>query len=100
MTIVDIDRTIGKWINEVGGKLPVSNDWHLTEREAVPNFSNDLNAMYVAEEILMIGSPLWDKYCLALGDEVGFAHWRRELIHATAAQRAKAFVMAIRRITD
>ena len=62
----------------------------------VPDFLNDLNAMYEAEDMLTTDEA--NEYWAALLDivnAVGGADWsiRRHYAHATAAQRAEAFVL-------
>ena len=55
----------------------------------VPNYPFDLNAMHDAEKVLT--DEQWDTYCYRL-DEVG---GMRHCTHATAAQRAQAFLRTI-----
>lgn len=60
----------------------------------VNNREIDLNAMHEAEEWLSTQTDLIGEYCEALGKVVDCAcTW--ELIHATAEQRAEAFLRAI-----
>lgn len=61
--------------------------------DGVFDYTHNLNAMHEAEKELT-PSQLW-KYYILLGD-VGYGgnnHWKR--FHATAAQRAEAFLRAI-----
>jgi hypothetical protein len=55
-----------------------------------PNYCNDLNAMHEAEKVLTANQ--FDKYCYRL-DAVG---GMRHCTHATAAQRAEAFLKTLR----
>jgi len=52
----------------------------------VPDYLNDLNAMYDVEETLQGSDGLFDLFAKELGEYS---------IHATAAQRAEAFVMTM-----
>ena len=57
----------------------------------VPNYLNDLNAMHEAERTM--GDPqLWDEYQSYLSDAMRNIGW---IYHATAAQRAEAFLKTI-----
>jgi len=60
---------------------------------STPDYTNDLNAMHEAEKMLK-GNTQWYKYEETLEAIVRAetAHWP---IHATAAQRAEAFLRTI-----
>lgn len=74
--------------------------------EQVPDYSNDLNAAYALEEYLAgrlgkWGSELFQQYEYVLGLIVGQGeHFRWKLLHATAAQRAEAFVLVMEGCND
>lgn len=56
-----------------------------------PDYLNDLNAMHEAERTM--GDPqLWDEYQSYLSDAMRNIGW---IYHATAAQRARAFLRTI-----
>ena len=57
----------------------------------IPDYCNDLNAMHEAERTM--GDPqLWDEYQSYLSDAMRNIGW---IYHATAAQRAEAFLRTI-----
>ena len=56
---------------------------------SVPNYLNDLNAMHEAEKMLGDGRNTWGKYCDLLGGSL------YHCAHATAAQRAEAFLKTL-----
>jgi hypothetical protein len=59
--------------------------------ENLPDYLNDLNAMHEAERTM--GDPqLWVEYQSYLSDVMGHVGW---IYHATAAQRAEAFLRTI-----
>jgi tRNA A37 N6-isopentenylltransferase MiaA len=62
----------------------------------LPDYTDDLNAMHEAEEIIKIIEGGWGAYCgyLVKGDS-----WF-EVVHATAAQRAEAFLRTIGKWTE
>jgi len=65
--------------------------------EGLPNYPQDLNAMWEAEEKL--SEPLWTNYCLVLRKYfTKFPCRTYNELHATAKQRAIAFVKTIREI--
>ncbi len=60
-----------------------------------PDYLNDLNAMHESEKVLgPFGTEIWAKYArnIRQGDIVALSG---ELIHATAAQRAEAFLKTL-----
>jgi hypothetical protein len=71
---------------------------HHTFDEEIPNYCNDLNAMHEAVlSVLNVASSQlnWD-YCRILGEVTGSGeHVTTALVHATAAQRAEAFLRTI-----
>lgn len=73
------------WILRPDGELVFGND--------IPNYCNDLNAMHEAEEVLC-ASHLHKDYALILGRIVK-RRIRFDAIHATAQQRAEAFLVTI-----
>ena len=57
----------------------------------IPDYPNDLNAMHEAERTM--GDPqLWVEYQSYLSDVMGHVGW---LYHATASQRAEAFLKTL-----
>ncbi len=76
-------------------------DWLRGEGEVIygtenlPDYLNDLNAMHEAEKVFgPFGTETWAKYArnIRQGDIVALSG---ELLHATAAQRAQAFLMTL-----
>jgi hypothetical protein len=67
----------------------------LGNSKSVPDYLNDLNAMHEAEEVFgEFGSEIWAKYQRNLrGGDI--AALSGELCHATAAQRAEAFLRTL-----
>lgn len=63
------------------------------ERKTLPNYCGDLNAMHSAEKTLC-ASHLYRDYALLLGRIVK-RRIRFDAIHATARQRAEAFLVTI-----
>jgi hypothetical protein len=59
----------------------------------IPDYLNDLNAMHEAEKVLTTNQ--FDEYCYRLDTVGGMRH----CAHATAAQRAEAFLRAINKWT-
>ena len=60
-------------------------------RGLIPDYLNDLNAMHEAERTM--GDPqLWDEYQSYLSDAMRNIGW---IYHATAAQRAEAFLRTL-----
>lgn len=72
---------------------PVSNRCWLAETDALPDYLNDPNAMHKAENRLT--DRQWDEYerqlRLVCGGCSYYEGAGKELLHATAAQRAEAF---------
>lgn len=65
----------------------------------IPDYPNDLNAMHEAEKVLL--PKLAHKYKLALAGLKGFSGNDHDKIwHATAAQRAEAFLRTIGKWDD
>jgi len=62
-------------------------DRYEAHRKPIPNYCGDLNAMHEAEKVLRNGE--WDTYVDLLADT-----WI-EVAHATARQRAKAFLRTL-----
>lgn len=64
----------------------------------VPDYPNDLNAMHEAEKaknLGIMGAPLFNKFELELAEICFQEGKRRSIIHATARQRAEAFVKTL-----
>ena len=68
---------------------------HEENSRQVPDYLNDLNAMYDAENVIiemsdgMTMPDKWSEYCAWLS-------WRALPFHATAAQRAEAFLRTLK----
>jgi hypothetical protein len=78
---MDADVHCEAWLN---GKT-------ILRREHLPDYLNDLNAMHEAEEVgQALVKGFWTAYTAAL--KIAGAH---QIAHATAAQRAEAFLKAI-----
>lgn len=88
----------------VGGPL-VFDD---SSTEGLPDYLNDLNAMHEAEKVLKttdgkIGKPCErDQYCMHLNGITGHNVTTHSylIIHATAAQRAEAFLRTLGKWKD
>lgn len=72
--------------------------WGKPPHEALPDYLNDLNAMHEAEKVLI------DHQCkkyrdVLVAEVIGWSAHENELIaiHATAAQRAEAFLRTIKK---
>ena len=88
-----------RWIKEVEmeGGLTGYESYGLTgfvkdELVFVPDYCNDLNAMHEAEKQIRNGD--WTRYCQYLA-EYGGGSVRFVSVHATAQNRAKAFLKTI-----
>lgn len=75
-----------------GGTVDVLRDANLTE---VPDYCNDLNAMHEAEKVLI--SPASYTECLRLVVGPYGAASIFDYAHATARQRAEAFLKTLRK---
>lgn len=62
-------------------------DGELAFRHEIPNYCNDLNAMHEAEKLLIKNHNLWTNYYYSIGATI--------VLHATARQRAEAFLRTI-----
>ncbi len=62
-----------------------------------PNYLADLNAMHEAEETLGNDEITWGKYSRHLFDII---EPHRHSLHATAAQKAKAFLLTLGKLDD
>jgi hypothetical protein len=74
-----------------------ANGWEGYDATEIPDYLTDLNAMHEAEKMLRplntYGEwPLWDNYLSILRDLVSN---RGDEVHATAAQRAEAFLRTL-----
>ena len=61
----------------------------ITRKTGIPDFSGDLNEMHEAEKVLL--AIQWYDYASRLNEDC----WHWALIHATARQRAEAFLRTI-----
>lgn len=80
-------------VTPITGRHPIYKD--ILE---IPDYLNDLNAMHEAEKVLE--PDLFGKYCLTLQKITSYENWfevenRFHLIHATASQRAEAFLKTL-----
>ena len=74
------------------GHKPPTNEPNITFKH-FPDYARDLNAMHEAEKTLIkLGLPVWWKYTTALGKITPDRLKAGSIVHATAAQRAKAFL--------
>ena len=64
-----------------------------SEEREIPDFSQDLNAMYEVEKDMT--EKEYNKYCDMLWNMCHGASGKSGAIHASARQRAEAFVMAM-----
>lgn len=78
--VFDWDRPDGSWAISSATAIPCNS----------PDFLNDLNAMHEAENTLRQDQR--EPYYLKLTEMVHGPDWTFLLIHATAAQRAEAFL--------
>lgn len=90
------DMTVTKW------KRPSNPHGYVDPTSSVPNYCNNLNAMHEAEEALNkgeINTYLGHLYSNTEVAEVGSSPWRviaaRVAVHATARQRAEAFLRTL-----
>ena len=60
---------------------------------AIPDYVYDLNGMHEAEKVL--SDEQWDDYTHELNEVIGRSHRLRFSVHATAAQRAEAFLRTV-----
>ncbi len=74
------------WEDLKGNMVAVSNGVH-----RLPDYLNDLNAMHEAEDTMYDGQ-LWIEYEIELTTAMDHVGWQ---FHATAAQRAEAFLKAL-----
>jgi hypothetical protein len=73
--------------------LTPDNKWN----KRLPDYLNDLNAMHEAEKIL--ANRYWTRYCQYLA-ELGGGSVRFMSVHATASQKAEAFLRTIGKWKD
>jgi len=88
-------RTSGRWeVTDPPENPRILVGMNQSRIVAVPDYLNDLNAMHEAEKIFVThGNPHRVAYKHALMDVAGADDW--SLIHATAAQRAEAFLRTL-----
>jgi len=85
-------------INPGGSRAGYAFDEQTLWQYASPDYSNDLNAMHSAEEWLLNERPYdWMKYCKTVCSDF---EPDAIAIHATARQRAQAFVHTLRTWKD
>lgn len=81
-------------IKAIEGPPDIGIGHHPTEPHSVPDYLNDLNAMHEAEKVLSRGQL--HRYMLNMQEVKGIGgnnHWLN--FHATAAQRAEAFLKTL-----
>ena len=84
----NIPMTRTRWTNPSGGQTTLT----------LPDYLNDLNAMHEAEKVL--SEKQWVQYeeeirTVVLGGIRLVSQWTKADIHATAAQKAKAFLQTL-----
>lgn len=95
---------IGKNYMEELRKRP-SGDFlwaHNAYNQMTPDYLNDLNAMHEAESIIGVGQISRYMRLLADRDKITDSDIKRDdwaAVHATAAQRAEAFVLTMERVS-
>ena len=75
----------GRWARRVPGR-------EISDEQILPNYCHDLNAMHEAEENVPI-TNYYEQLCIA--DTNGILLGYRHLWHATARERAEAFLRTI-----
>ena len=77
---------------------PIHRSRHCCSRETPPNYLCDLNAMHEVEKAWIIGElePIWiAELSIAVHGRSPRKHTSNEMVRATAAQRAEAFLRTI-----
>jgi hypothetical protein len=92
MTNTIVDEFFCKYTYDKDTKQCIGYVWKATSE--LPKYLTDLNAMHEAEKVLT--DQQWDAYCFRF-DSVGGAKF---CAHATAAQRAEAFLRTIGKWED
>ncbi len=113
MSIVDINEQRIRiaeacgWTMQPIGLMKKGDAWAVPETKhghsCIPDYLSDLNAMHEAEGVLTNGQR--EAFCIALADICNrFADTTAKdgfcFIHATAAQRAEAFLRCLGKWTD
>ncbi len=92
-----------KWVSGQTYGIPPKGENHHWQQ--FPDYPNDLNAMHEAEKVLRPG-PLsadvqswtrWEKYVAVLGDKLTGSE---DVTHATAKQKAEAFLRTVGKWRD
>ena len=83
MTYQEINEAIAEYLYRGKGNLEI-----FLKHPHRPDYCNDLNAMHEAEKVLDLDQ--WHKYASLIG-----RHDYRNLLNATAAQRAEAFLKTL-----
>lgn len=96
-TLIGSDNVV-PWHTDIAGLPPNGNG---NARISIPDYLNDLNAIHKAEASLADDRKLWNRYedelvkiCCRDDRKPIFMCGEVYHFHATAAQRAEAFVMA------
>jgi hypothetical protein len=96
---IAIAKACGWLVNDDGvtGISPINVEQGLTNHKIcswkLPDYLNDLNAMYEAEKVLLISSFMWETYSEILATISDCNEY--EPIAANAMQRAKALLKTI-----
>lgn len=94
IAIAEACGLLGPWTEQVTS-CGCDGQWDLfnSDKVRLPDCCNDLNAMHEAEKILKDNKNqrVWDSYILFLDESLGSG----DKIHATASQRAEAFLRTI-----
>ncbi len=85
---------------KISRSFPDAHPWGLSPDgwvAATPHYLTDLNAMHEAEETLGNDEITWGKYSRHLFDII---EPHRHSLHATAAQKAKSFLLTLGKLDD
>lgn len=85
------------WQVRADGSEAICNIEYMVSEGHIPDYCNDLNAMHSAEGLMWASSSLWERYSLELGK---LSESLAPVLHATSAQRAKAFLRTIGKWRD
>lgn len=91
-----IERT-KNWVTRDSQQHFISPDGIGTGISALPDYLTDLNAMHEAEKVFKDDEIEWQKYANQL---YRITEPHRHILHATAAQRAEAFLHTIGKWED
>lgn len=95
-----------KWIGPDRSHLHPWQPRRIEADRRLPNYFNDLNAMHEAEKVLQAQCKYWPDYIAELARMFLFNDMHKDqinwsqCIHATAAQRAEAFLRCLGKWDD